>query len=245
MESILQQHHIHRTKNVQWNHTAPRNLTTVVHYWKNNLDSQKTTKWCTFKHSTNNVSTNKLKNPFEYHHIKNATSHQHLQHHPRRTKDRPADGWQDDSQQSKIVQKKSVNSMDRLQKGIWLNPHDWLKSLEIHKFNDVILNFFKTRMTKWQTKLTLTSKNETVITEKKTISNPESSKGISFRISLHHVFSLSLGSWKYTSRTDQPSLIHGRSEALRQYRQQLENTSWSCPRIQWRRLDGIWPGQMQ
>ena len=45
-------------------------------------------------------------------------------------------------------------------------PHDWLiKSLEIHKFNDVIVNFFKTLMTKWQTKLTLSSENETVTTD--------------------------------------------------------------------------------
>ena len=56
--------------------------------------------------------------------------------------------------------------MDRLQKAFDSIPHDWLiKSLEIHKFNDVIVNFFKTLMTKWQTKLTLSSENETVTTD--------------------------------------------------------------------------------
>ena len=49
-------------------------------------------------------------------------------------------------------------------------PHEWLiKRLEIHKFSDVIVNFFKTLMKTWQTRLTLSTDNNIVTTDDITI----------------------------------------------------------------------------
>ena len=45
-------------------------------------------------------------------------------------------------------------------------PHDWLiKSLEIHGFDDVLINFFKKGMEKWKTNLHISSGNKDIISD--------------------------------------------------------------------------------